>query len=146
KPHIDLFSEPAMPDSEILSYIITGRGLDEASSGQAEMITRAALSLGVERSAMVTSEIADAFGLDRFEVSAGQTVADTSFIAGKRITPRLSVRSDFNPFDRLWSVFLKYDLSETWSIEAESGAQQGADLLYSIERNRLLPRSWFDDD
>ena len=25
-------------------------------------------------------------------------------------------------------------------------AQQGADLIYSIERDRLLPRSWFDGD
>ncbi|MEX2479392.1 MAG: translocation/assembly module TamB domain-containing protein [Gammaproteobacteria bacterium] len=145
-PKFDLFSEPAMPDSDVLSYIITGRPLDSASSGDANIIAQAALSLGAERSSMVTSRIQDAFGLDEFSVNTGATAEQTSLSAGKRLTPKLSVRSEFNPFDRLWSFFLNYKLTENWSIEAESGARQGADLIYSIERERLWPPPWFGDD
>lgn len=143
-PRFGLFSRPAMPDSEILSWIVTGHGLSDASSGEAGIIARAALSLGAERSSMVTSQVQDAFGLDELSVSTGATASETSFIAGKRLTPKLSVRSDFNPFDRLWSFFLNYKLTDTWSVEAESGQRQGADLIYGVERDTLIPRRWFE--
>ena len=145
-PQFDLFSEPALPDSDILSYIITGRGLDSASSGDASVIARAALSLGAERSSMVTSRVQDAFGLDELSVNTGATAEQTSLTAGKRLTPKLSVRSEFNPFDRLWSFFLNYKLTTNWSVEAQSGARQGADVIYSIERDDLWPPAWFGDD
>ncbi|MCB1749171.1 MAG: translocation/assembly module TamB domain-containing protein [Gammaproteobacteria bacterium] len=150
-PRFDLFSEPPLPDAEVLSYIITGEGLSEASSGEGKLIARAALSLGAERSSMVTSQVADAFGLDELSVNTGSTARETSFTAGKRIGPKLAVRSEFNPFDRLWSFFLNYKLTQHWAVEAESGVRQGADVIYSIEREELLPddlldpSSWFGD-
>lgn len=143
-PSFGLFSNPAMADSEILSWIVTGHGLSDASSGEAGIIARAALSLGAERSSIVTSQVQDAFGLDELSVNTGATARETSFIAGKRLTPKLSVRSDFNPFDRLWSFFLNYKLTDAWSVEAESGQRQGADLIYGVERDTLIPQRWFD--
>lgn len=144
EPSFSLFSSPSMADSEILSYIVTGHGLSDASSGEAGLIARAALSLGAERSSIVTSQVQDAFGLDELSVSTGDTARETSLVAGKRLTPRLSVRSDFNPFDRLWSFFLNYKLTSTWSVEAESGQRQGADLIYGVERDTILPEGWLD--
>jgi len=95
---------------------------------------------------MVTSRVQDAFGLDELSVNTGATAGQTSLTAGKRLTPKLSVRSEFNPFDRLWSFFLNYKLTKNWSVEAESGARQGADVIYSIERDDLWPPRWLDDD
>lgn len=143
-PKFQLFSRPALPDSDVLSYIITGRGFGDVNSDQAGIIARAALSLGAEQGSIVTSQVQDAFGLDEFSVSTGTTAAETSFIAGKRLSPKLSVRSDFNPFDRLWSFFVNYKLTSTWSVEAESGQRQGADLIYSFERDSLLPEGWLE--
>jgi translocation and assembly module TamB len=137
-PKISLFSEPPLSDGNTLSYIITGRALDDAGAGDAALLTQAALSLGAEESAMVTNQIRDTFGLDEFSIAAGDTTRDTSLVAGKRLSPKLSVRTGFNPFDQLWSFFLNYKLTERWSVEAESGQRQGADLLYSIEREKLI--------
>ncbi len=136
-PKISLFSVPAMSDSNTLSYIVTGRAIDDASAGDASVLTQAALSLGAEQSAVVTNQIRNTFGLDELSVAAGTTARDTSFVAGKRLSPKLSVRTGFNPFDQLWSFFLNYKLTQRWSIEAESGERQGADLLYNIEGERL---------
>lgn len=143
-PKFALFSQPLMPDSDILSYIITGYGLDDASSGEANLIARAALSLGAEQASVVTSQVQDAFGLDELSVNAGSTVQDTSFAAGKRLSPKLSARSTFNPFDQIWSFFVNYKLSPTWSIEAESGVRQGADIIYSVETEQWIPPGLFD--
>ena len=136
-PRFELFSEPAMPDSDVIAYIITGRALRDASSGEAGLIAGAALSLGAEQSSMVTGQLRDAFGLDDFSIGTGEAARETSLSAGKRLTPRLSVRSEFNPFDEIWALFVNYQLTDTWSVEAESGERQGADLIYSIERDTL---------
>lgn len=138
KPEITLFSEPPESDANTLSYIVTGRALDDASAGDAAVLAQAALSLGADQSASVTHQIADMFGLDELSVAAGSEMGDTSLIAGKRLSPKLSVRTDFNPFDQLWSFFVNYKLTQRWSVEAESGEREGADLLYSIEKERLI--------
>ncbi|MFT4562968.1 MAG: translocation and assembly module TamB, partial [Gammaproteobacteria bacterium] len=137
-PEISLFSSPPLTDGNTLSYIVTGREIGEASAGDAGVLTQAALSLGVEQSTVVRNQIRNIFGLDELSVAAGETARDTSLVAGKRLSPKLSVRTGFNPFDQLWSFFLNYKLTPRWSIEAESGERQGADLLYSIEGERLL--------
>ena len=123
----------------MLSYLITGRALGDASSGEAGIIAQAALSLGAEKSSGITSRIQSVFGLDEFSVQAGETATSSSLVAGKRLSPKLSIRADFNPFDRLWTLFLNYKLTQNISVEAESGESQGADVIYTIERKTLLP-------
>lgn len=137
-PKISLFSEPSQSDGDTLSYIVTGHALDDTSSGDSSILTQAALSLGAEESAAVTNQIRGKFGLDEFTVNTGSTVQDTSLVAGKNLSPKLSVRTDYNPFEQLWTFFLNYKLTSKWSVEAESGERQGADLLYSVEGEDLL--------
>lgn len=137
-PKISLFSEPVQSDGDTLSYIVTGHALDDASAGDSSILAQAALSLGAEESAAVTNQIRGKFGLDELTVNTGTTMQDTSLIAGKNLSPNLSVRTDYNPFEQLWTFFLNYKLTPNWSVEAESGEHQGADLLYSVEGEDLL--------
>lgn len=136
-PKFALFAEPSMPDAEVLSYLVTGHALANASSGEAGVIARAALSLGADRAALVTSQLSNLFALDEFGINPGKNARTSSIVAGKRLTPKLTVRSEFNPFERVWSFFLNYKLSPRWSVEAQTGAGQGADVIYSVERDRL---------
>jgi translocation and assembly module TamB len=136
-PKFALFAEPSMPDAEVLSYLVTGHALANASSGEAGVIARAALSLGADRAALVTSQLSNLFALDEFGINPGRNARTSSIVAGKRLTPKLTVRSEFNPFERVWSFFLNYKLSPRWSVEAQTGAGQGADVIYSVERDRL---------
>ena len=137
EPKFALFAEPSLPDAEVLSYLVTGHALANASSGEAGVIARAALSLGVDRAALVSSQLSNLFSLDEFGINPGKTARTSAIVAGKRLTPKLTVRSEFNPFERVWSFFLNYKLSPRWSVEAQTGAGQGADLIYSVERDRL---------
>ena len=93
-----LFAEPSLPDAEVLSYLVTGHALANASSGEAGVIARAALSLGADRAAaMVSSQLSNLFALDEFGINPGKTARTSSIVAGKRLTPKLTVRSEFNP-------------------------------------------------
>lgn len=134
-PKFALFAEPSLPDAEVLSYLVTGRALANATAGEAGVIARAALSLGVDRAALVTSQLSNLFSLDEFGINPGKNARTSAIVAGKRLTPKLTVRSEFNPFERVWSFFLNYKLTPRWSVEAQTGAGQGADVIYSVERD-----------
>src|SRR5690606_34324111 len=116
-PKIELFSAPTMSDVDMLSYIVTGRPFAGATAADGSLLARAALGLGIARSGILTSKLRNAFGLDQLALDAGSTVDDTTLVAGKQLTSQLSARSEFNVFDQIWSVFLRYRLSEMWSIE-----------------------------
>lgn len=137
-PIVRLYSVPTMADLETLSYVVTGEPLSGTNKTSADLLAKAALGLGLEQAAGLTDQLRDWFALDELGISSGSTVQDTSLVAGKRLSPRFRVRSEFNPFDRLWSVFLRYQLTPQLSVEGESGARQGADLIYSIERETLF--------
>ncbi len=144
-PKLTLFSEPNQTEADTLSYIITGRPISGASGGEASMIAQAAFSLGSEQSSVLANQIRDMFHLDDFSVGGGDSVDSASLSASKRLSPNLTIRSSFNPFDQLWSFLLNYELTDNWSVQTESGVSQGADLIYSIESNSfrdLYDRFW----
>ena len=135
EPELTLYSEPKQTEADTLSYIITGQPISGASGTQGGLIAQAALSLGSEHSSVLTNQIKDMFNLDDFSVEGGDSVDSTSFSASKRLSPKLTFRSSFNPFDQLWSFLLNYKLTDNWSVQTESGVTQGADIVYSIESN-----------
>ena len=137
-PKFDVFSDPALPDAEALSYVIVGRPLGEGTNADASLISQAALGFGLEQSAMITNQLRDLFSLDEFGLNTSGDIDQTALIAGKQLTPKVSVRTEMNIFDQLWSFFLRYKLTEKWSIEAESGERQGADIIYNVESESIL--------
>ena len=46
-PQLDLFSIPAMGQTDTLSYLILGRPMDGASASEGEVVAKAALALGL---------------------------------------------------------------------------------------------------
>ena len=125
-----LYSTPAMTDSEILSYIITGKPLDHAGRSDQNMIANAALSFAVSQSPLVTSKIAAATGLDNVEVSAEDGVETLGLILGKYLTPDLYIRYGYGVVDKLNKLFVEYQLTDRLFLETEVGAGQSVDLIY----------------
>lgn len=146
QPRVTLYSEPSLPDADILSYLITGRPIARVSSNEdANLLSKAALALGTRESVLLASQIQNMFGLDELTVDTGETLESSSIIAGKQISPQLNLRSAYNPFDQLWTFFLTYQLTKHWSIQTESGDTQGGDIIYSVESNRitdLIKKIW----
>jgi translocation and assembly module TamB len=129
-----VFSEPTLPQAEALAWLLTGRGLSGASSDDGSLLASAAVSLGLERSEMVTREIGTALGLDELSVAPGGSLDQSALVLGKALSPRLYIRYALGLLDREGSVQLDYKLTDRISLEAESGARQGADVIYRLER------------
>ncbi len=136
KPQTRVFSNPAMSDGNALSYLISGRPLNEASGSQNTLIAKAALSLGVDNSASLNQQIASTVGLDELNVGGGdEGLESTSLILGKYLSPKLYISYAYGLFSSAGTVGLEYQLTKKISIEAESGEAQAIDLIYTIERD-----------
>jgi translocation and assembly module TamB len=82
----------------------------------------------------VTREIGSALGLDELSVAPGGSLDQSALVLGKAISPRLYIRYALGVLDGEGSVKLDYKLTDRISLEAESGARQGADVIYRLER------------
>ena len=139
EPRSLVFSEPALPEAEALSYLLTGRSSSSASRNELALLSQAALGLGLESAGLSSMQLQSTLGLDEVSVDAAGDDGDASLVLGKRLTPDISVKYALGLFGRVGTVLLNYRLTEHISLEAESGAAQGLDLLFSLERESLSP-------
>ena len=129
-----LYSDPAMSESEILSYLVTGRPLGQASSVDGQLISDAAFALGLRQATLITNQVGQAIGLDEL-VLEGSDQDSAALVAGKQVTPNLFARYRYGVFSSLGEILLRYSLSKSVSIEVGAGEFQSIDVQYTIERD-----------
>lgn len=135
-PKMTLFSDPKMPDSSILSYLVLGRGPQNGGSGgESALLFKAASALGLGGSAF-TQSLGEAFGLDALQLgSAGDGGDGTSLMLGKYLAPNLYIGYGVGLLNAVNTFNVKYRLSQRLMfVSASSTAGIGADLIYTIER------------
>jgi translocation and assembly module TamB len=132
QPRITLFSEPKMPDSNILSYLVLGRA-PGSSGGEAALLFKAANAMGLGGSAL-TQGLGSAFGLDSLELDSGGG-SDTTLTLGKYLTPNLYVGYGVGLLNAINTFNVKYRFGRRLAFELTNNSiGTGADLIYIIER------------
>ncbi|HEY1057427.1 MAG TPA: translocation/assembly module TamB domain-containing protein [Limnobacter sp.] len=162
RPKVTLVSDPAVPDSEKLSWMIIGRGTNSADRDQTLLLTAAAAIFGNDDESP-TRKIARQLGIDDVALSTGSLTAADSRAVGSKVAvapgadlsanvigaddPLLSQRiitigkriSDklYASFDQsvttAASIFkLNYQYSRQLSLIARTGADNALDVLYQI--------------
>ncbi len=134
KPRIELFSSPAMGQSDILAYLILGGPIENASGEEGATMARAALALGLTGGDQLARRIGDRFGFDEMRVETSNNGDQASLVIGRYLSPKLYVSYGVGLVEALNSVRLRYQISSKWQLKVESGESHGADFLYTIER------------
>ncbi len=131
-PITNLFSEPSIPEEDILPYIVLGRKLDfgEADSG---LLRKAALMLGVDTGQRVSSKLARSLGIDDFSLSAWGTGDDTQILVSGKLNDRLLLRYGVGVFKNNNSLYLRYDLADRFYLETTQGIESAVDLFYAFD-------------
>jgi translocation and assembly module TamB len=133
QPFISITSQPAMSSNEALSYLLTGRSIDTLQSGEASNVNQAAENLAVSGGGLLLGGLGTRLGLD--EVSVERTGdSDTTVVLGKALSPKLFVSYGISIAEAINTIKLRYTLNERWSLKAEAGIEQSADVEYRIER------------
>jgi len=161
QPVIKLYSEPAMPDVDILAYIVLGHPLG-ASTEQGALVARAAgFLLSSGQSVFLQDQIKNRLGITTLEIqTAGEApshmggykpipvtppgatpgkaapgISQAMVTVGKYLTPKLYFSFGRSLFTGENLFRLRYDIFKHWQIETQTGAASGADLYYKIEFN-----------
>lgn len=135
RPTSNVYSDPPLQnEGEAMALLLTGKPLSEASAGDAYAIVSAMSGMGMDKGGSITGQIADAFSLDEFKLSAEDGLEHSSLWIGKHLTDRLFVRYIVGLFDQINKVGLTYQMTDRLRIEAESGEIQSVDMIYKIER------------
>ncbi|OZB05535.1 MAG: hypothetical protein B7X54_05120 [Idiomarina sp. 34-48-12] len=135
EPDFRLYSTPAMPDSEVLSYLILGRGSGTATAGNENLQLQALILLGSKGTDFIGESLQDTFGFDEFGIDSTMNPNDTSFYIGKYLSPKLYVKYGVGLFEDTNTFLVRYLLSEKLIIETTASSEaQGGDIFYTIEK------------
>ncbi|MEW7996493.1 MAG: translocation/assembly module TamB domain-containing protein [Candidatus Thiodiazotropha endolucinida] len=130
KPHLKLYSTPSMSETDILSYIVTGRPAGESSGKTAGMLAM----MQASGASNIASELGRQLGLEELRVETGSSLEEAALVAGTYLSPRLYVQYVNELATGETKVRMRYDLTDRWQLEAETGRTQSGDFFYTFDR------------
>jgi translocation and assembly module TamB len=133
QPAVTLFSEPTMNENNVLSYIMTGRPIEQGTSEDHAKVKGAAAMMGGN---VMSTYLGSKVGLDEARIESGTGTNDASLVAGKYITPKIYAAYAMGLFNQGNLMRLRYLVSPRWAVQTETGRTMGADVLFSIERGK----------
>ncbi|MCH2173344.1 translocation/assembly module TamB domain-containing protein [Myxococcota bacterium] len=133
-PTLRLDSDPAMPESEVLHYLVFGRGSDEPTDPDSSLdATAGALAAGVAIN-QITPLLEEALPIDELELQLSDGHTDTRIGVGKYLTRDVYVHYQRTlsrePVDE---VRVELQLDDHWSLETQASSDEntGIDLIWS---------------
>ena len=133
-PVLTVYSQPAMEQSEALSYLITGKPLSGLKSGEGDMLGTAARALGSATGDLLAKGIGARMGVEA-GVSDNAAVGGAAFTVGKYLSPKLYLSYGVGLFTPGEVVSLKYIFSKRWNFEAQNATSGNrAGINYRWER------------
>ena len=132
-PKVKLYSQPAMKDEEILSYLILARPYDPKEGNLSLLLWGAGGALAGDSVGML-HDIKSRAGVDTVDIQAGSGDVTRSMVTvGKYLTPQLFVSYGYGVFSEEQMVKIRYRLSKNWEVETFRGNAMGVDLYYRID-------------
>lgn len=136
RPLVRLYSEPPLPDTEKLAWLVLGHGLE--GSGQEEfalMQVAAGALLSQTESVNVQAKLAEMLGVDTFDVRSGggEDLASTVVSLGKRLSSRATLSYEQSLDGLRQIVKVLYQLTPHVRLEAQAGQQSSFDAFYTLE-------------
>jgi translocation and assembly module TamB len=131
---VTLFSDPRMQESEVLSYLLLGRPLKQASGSDSELLMGAVGSLGLKGGDFVAKQLGRSLGLDEVGVQSEGGLDKASLVLGRYLSPKLYLSYGIGLFEPSSSVRMRYELTRRLTLQATGGTESGMDVIYTIEK------------
>lgn len=134
-PVLTVFSEPAMEQSQALSYLVTGKPLSALGSGEGDMLGTAARALGTAGGDLLAKSIGKRMGVDDIGVADNAVLGGAAFTVGKYLSPKLYLSYGVGIFEPGEVVTLRYLFHRRWNFEAQSATNGNrAGINYRYEK------------
>ena len=133
-PQVAVYSNPAMSESEALSYLTLGRPLTTLTGAEAQQLSasKAALNAGT---GLLAAELGNRIGLDDAGVTDSRALGSDVLTVGKYLSPKLYVGYGVSLLGTGQVVMLKYLLRKGFDIQVESSTVENrASVNYRKEK------------
>jgi translocation and assembly module TamB len=131
-PATKLVSDPEVADSEKLSWLVLGHGMDQTTKNDYGVLSLAAgIILSQGQSVPLQTQIAHAAGLDELSFSGGDA-SSASVVFGKRLTSQLYLSYVKSISGLLDVARITFNITPEWSVRGEAGTESAVDMLYSF--------------
>jgi translocation and assembly module TamB len=136
-PELTVFSEPPMGQASALSYIVTGKPLDEIGSGEGEgdAVQAATRSLGAAAGGLLAKNVGRRLGADELSVKDDAMLGGAALTVGQYLSPRVYLSYGVGLFEPGEVITLRYKLSRDLSVQAQRGPEDTrAGIEYRTQR------------
>ena len=136
RPLVTLYSDPPLPDTEKLAWLVLGRGLGDGGQEEFALLQLAAGALlSQAESVNMQARLAETLRIDSFDVRGGEgeDLATTVVSVGKRLSSRatLSYEQSLDGLSQVVKVL--YQLTPRVRLEAQAGQPSSFDAFYTLE-------------
>jgi len=130
-PAAKLVSRPSVPDSDKLSWLVLGHGLEGTSGNEASVLSAAAGALLGGAGGGFQSRLASSLGVDELALSQAKGLETTVVMVGKRISQRAYLSFEQGATTASSLVKLRYKLNPRVTLQFQTGTNTALDVLYS---------------
>jgi translocation and assembly module TamB len=136
-PTAKLVSTPNVSDSDKLSWLVLGHGMETATGSEADVLSAAAGALlgGKGGTGGIQSKLANSLGVDELGVRQGSGQAtgleNTVVTVGKRLSSRLYLSFEQGAATASSVVRARYKINPRITLQLQTGTNTALDVLYS---------------
>ena len=133
EPVVSFTSSPPLPEEEVLSHLLFGRGIQNLSALQAAQLANAVATLAGKGGVGIVGRLRQGFGLDDLDV---QTSAEggATVKAGKYLTENVYTEVEVDDQGQS-QINLNLDLSDSVTVRARTGSSGDTGLGVFFERD-----------
>jgi translocation and assembly module TamB len=138
RPVITVISDPEVGEADALSYLVTGRSLNDvgsASGSSQDALASATRSLEGGAAGLVAKRIGKRLGLDEAGVEENEMIGGSALTIGEYLSPRLYLSYGVGLFEPGEVIGLRYKLSHAVGVKVQRGSEETrAGVEYRIEK------------
>ena len=82
----------------------------------------------------LASKFANELGIEEASLQSAGGFHDASLMLGKYLSPRLYVNYGIGVLDQVSTLRIQYFVNKTWTLQAEAGTENRAEIFYTVER------------
>jgi translocation and assembly module TamB len=133
EPRLSFFSEPSVPQSQIVSLLLAGGSLQSAQDQSRAGTGQASQEVAGQAAALLAAQLGNKLGIPDISVESDLS-NETSLVLGKYLSPRLYLSYGISLTESINTVKMRYTLSDRWTVKTEAGKERSADLVFTIEK------------
>jgi len=135
-PKLDVFTDPAMSQTDAMSYLLTGKPASDVHGEDGAVVQSASQNAGILLGNRLAKKLGGKMGfIDQVGVEQNADLGGSAFTVGKYLSPKLFVSYGVGLFEPGSAITVRYEFSDRWSLEAnDTPEDQHAGIRYRIEK------------